>query len=265
MMGDTPTVMPSRILILHEAFRYLKNKRSFYEAFPEVRKKVIELKRLGYSYVMLARVIGLPRRTIIVWDNGISKVTEAKQCPHQTEVRNAMMLELGQVRAATTIVDYRAYYNPDGMRINERQEPSWIGGIMPTNQKLRELFKLMSHRRSFYAAFPEIKEEVLNIYSLGYSYKGLAKVLGMYDQTLRIWDQQINAVRKTQSSQNLIDLRDVMMHELRAVGVAAVRLGRRVHYDPDRQLRDAVPLVRPEPFNPQEDDLEDEWELDDPF
>lgn len=145
------------------------------------------------------------------------------------------------------------------------------------NTRLVEIFKSLSQQRGFYMAFPEVRRAILDLhYVMGYSQRMLQEVTGFSRVTLWRWvkngepppsKKPSRALRRIRRDQRLIELKDEVMRELWYVRECTNKLrdrggkaGPQVEYVPKQ-----APTYYDEPYNPQEHDLEDEWELDDPI
>ena len=119
-------------------------------------------------------------------------------------------------------------------------------------------------------AFPEVRQEILYIYSLGYGYKHLAKVLGFPRSTLHRWINKPPSTKMSAPVQSIkrdpkyIALRDEIMRELWKIREGSQEYmmgggpGPKMIYSPTQ--------ITPynEPYDPQEHDLDDEWEIEEP-
>ena len=122
------------------------------------------------------------------------------------------------------------------------------------NKKLISLWKDLGNRKkTFIQAFPEIKEEISNLYWDGYSSCRLEEITGISAATVLHWasGRKVGVtLAKMKKSPKYIQIKSEMMHE-----ISQIKHTHRMKLKAGNYQED---------YNPQEHDLKDEWEISKP-
>lgn len=123
---------------------------------------------------------------------------------------------------------------------------------MRDSPKFKALWGGIRCKKTFIRAFPEVREAVAQMYHDGWSQFQLSRIIGVPAYSIYRWAMFGREKAKTdmRSNPEFQAIRDQMLKELKFIRETC------------REKRH-VPRKK-EAYNPQEDFLDDEWELEDP-